>query len=608
MADLAVELEELKTESSSHTRAVAGRRRLRHRGRFVYPLALPLLVGGAWLYWPTSRPNPPTLVQLTSSPGDETSPDFSPDGTQFVFAWTGETRLNHDIYLAQIGGGAPRSLTSDPADDVSPVWSPDGAQIAFVRRVGSRATIYRIPAVGGVGEERKVMDYDPPKDLAAISWHPDGTRLVISEVSPVKEVSEIATIHLDSGDRRSLVSSPASTGRYISPVISPNAKLLAFVRCTGMLSIPSCDVYVADLSDAAQPGAPRQLTTDGSFAGKIAWAADGRSLIAVSSVQGNHLWRVPVSGGGLERIELAGSPVSSPGIARSGHRLAFAHRQDNTDLWKIEPGQPLKSFASSTLNDDDPQFSPDGRKVAFASARTGRTMSIYVANADGTNPNPRSPETGRHQGSPRWSPDGRSIAFDAAGADGHWDIFIVDAEGGTPRRLTTFEGDENVPSWSRDGKWIYFRSDRSGRQEIWRTTVEGGAATQMTDNGGSVPWESWDGKRLHFTRRLPDSDVSELFEKLLAGGPERRILGAVYNSDYFPVEGGIYYVSRPNPNDRYTFELLVLEYASGKSKVLDRFTAFSGHGLTVSPDRKTVLYSGLGMAGGGDLMMLQDFR
>ena len=607
MADLAVELEELKTESSSHVTAPVVRRRLRHRARYAYALALPLVAAGVWLSWPTAPPAPPTLVQLTSYPGDETGPDFSPDGTQFVFAWTGEARINRDIYLAQIGGGAPRSLTNDPGDDVSPAWSPDGAQIAFVRRQGSRATIYRVPAVGGAGEERKVMDYDPPKDLAAISWFPDGTRLAISEVNPVTGTSEIASVHVDQGDRRTLMSSPASAGRFISPVVSPNATLLAYVRCAGLLSIPSCDVYVTDLSNGAPTGEPRQLTKDGSFAGKIAWAADGRSLIAVSSVQGNHLWRVPLSGA-LERIELAGSPVYSPAVSRAGQRLAFAHRQDNTDLWRLDAGQPLKTFASSTLNDDDPQFSPDGRKVAFASARTGRTMTIYVANADGSNPGPRSPETGRHQGSPRWSPDGRSLAFDAAGVDGHWDIFIVDAEGGTPRRLTTFEGDENVPSWSRDGKWIYFRSDRTGRQEIWRVPIGGGEAVRMTENGGSVPWESRDGKLLYYAKRIPDTDVSELFEKPLVGGPERRILNSVYNSDYYPVEGGIYYVSRPNPDERYMFEVLMLEYASGKSRVIHRFTAFSGHGLTVSPDRRTVLYSGMGIAGGGDLMMLQGFR
>jgi Tol biopolymer transport system component len=63
-------------------------------------------------------------------------------------------------------------------------------------------------------------------------------------------------------------------------------------------------------------------------------------------------------------------------------------------------------------------------------------------------------------GSPRWSPDGQRVAFDST-ADGNVDIYVIRSGGGKPVRLTTDSADDRIPSWSRDGNWIYFDSDRS---------------------------------------------------------------------------------------------------------------------------------------------------
>jgi Tol biopolymer transport system component len=208
---------------------------------------------------------------------------------------------------------------------------------------------------------------------------------------------------------------------------------------------------------------------------------------------------------------------------------------------------------------------------------------------------------GRHQGTPHWSPDGRWIAFDSQGEDGHWDIYVIDASGGRPRRLTFEPSDEIAPSWSRDGKWVYFCSDRSGRQEIWRMPASGGAAEQHTDGGGFVAYESADGATLFYIK----AQSGPLFARPLSRGPERQLLDWITVRSFFPVEDGIYYIGRRNEKRQYPLEFF--RFSSRKSEVLTNIDGLVSNGLSVSPDRKAVLFTKV-VASGANLMMIENFR
>ena len=80
------------------------------------------------------------------------------------------------------------------------------------------------------------------------------------------------------------------------------------------------------------------------------------------------------------------------------------------------------------------------------------------------------------------------------------DIFKISADGGKPVRLTTETARDAVPNWSRDGKWIYFRSDRSGTWQIWKVLPDGGSAIPVTEHGGFECEESADGAYLYYAR------------------------------------------------------------------------------------------------------------
>jgi len=234
------------------------------------------------------------------------------------------------------------------------------------------------------------------------------------------------------------------------------------------------------------------------------------------------------------------------------------------------------------------------------SGRAASGLEIWLAAADGSNPTQLTHGPGIWQGSPRWSPDGRRIAFDSQGEDGHWDIWTIDAEGGTPSRLTLDPGDEHVPSWSRDGRWIYFYSDRAGAQrDVWRIPATGGSEERLTHGGGSLAYESADGKTLFYTRRGSNAPLLAL---PLGGGSERKLLECVANFTVGP--GGVYHFAceaglsgRP---------LYLLDPATGRDRLLGNLERGSP-GLTVSPDGKTILYNRQ-TGHGADLMLIENFR
>ena len=98
-----------------------------------------VVIAGGYVGWrslrsPVPDAAPLRAVPLTALPGVVRSPSFSPDGNHVAFTWTGPKQDNPDVYVQQIGAGAPLRLTQDAANDYSPIWSPDGRAIAFLRQ------------------------------------------------------------------------------------------------------------------------------------------------------------------------------------------------------------------------------------------------------------------------------------------------------------------------------------------------------------------------------------------------------------------------------------------------------------------------------------------
>ena len=180
---------------------------------------------------------------------------------------------------------------------------------------------------------------------------------------------------------------------------------------------------------------------------------------------------------------------------------------------------------------------------------------MWLSDPDGGNLVELGTDTGRPNG---WSPDGRQVLFDVGRRGGRKaDVFVISADGGAPRNLTNSPSDDVRANWSQDGKSIYFRSDRSGRNEIWKMPASGGDAVQITRNGGWEAQDSPDGKLLYVVKestervRAQDSfgagTPGGLWSLPVDGGPETLLIPDVTHSYWRVTSRGIFFVDFTGP-------------------------------------------------------------
>ena len=403
---------------------------------------------------------------------------------------------------------------------------------------------------------------------------------------------DLALYSLDvgTGVRRRLTDPPRGKSDVI-PTYPPDGKKLAFCRIG---ENGQGDVFVMPTSG----GPAKQLTSDNKTLTGLAWTVDGHALIRVSNRDGSYrLWRqLAEPGGQPERVEgLEGSVYD---VAVGGNRLAYRGASFiDVNIWRYgappttAPGVPL--IASADL-ENDARYSPDGSRIAFASARSEGRAQIWSCGGDGSNPRQLTsfgPDHGT-TGSPAWSPDGKLIAFDTRPPGSSSSIFVIDADGGgQPRRLTGPGSTNFIPAWSSDGRFIYFGSDRSGPVEIWRLPVSGGTPEQVTRHGGFEVFLTADGRFLYYTK---GHEREGMWRMPIEGGEEEFLpeLKPVARHRYWHgARDGIYFLdfsdSVPVPTIRlFRFSgRKVTTVLTAPAPPVPRF-----RGLTFTPDGRSFLY------------------
>ena len=613
IADARFELDEAVAGTTTNVQS-GSPARTRTAWLIVATMGLLALSAGAWALWSarSSSLPPPRVMPLTSYPGVEASPTFSPDGKQVAFSWDGVRGDNDDIYVVMVGAENALPLTTDPARDTSPAWKPDGSQIAFARVDAQRASVYVVSPLGGA--EQKLADYarvpypgTGPIEAADIrlAWTPDGRWLA---VTGVMSGTERGVFLVGQDGRKETLLRATANDDYRWAAFSPGGERVALANAA---FIEIADLAATDRPSISTP--PRRVPTYLGYVGGLTWTTDGKSLVfgrsQYSFPDPPSLWRLNLTTAATpERIDLAGV-ASYPAVSAAGSRLAFVRRGLDVDLLKLEEGSSPEALRISTGNEQDASFSHEGSKIAFASDRNGEGLEVWVARADGSNPRLLTNGAYKPEGSPRWSPNDDRIAFDGVGKDGLRHVYVVGSDGGLVQMIPSKPGFRDlVPSWSRDGKWIYFRSNRSGRPEVWKAPAGGGNAERVTATGGEYGFESWDERTLYYLR--PVNGVQNLFAMPLPTGPERSLGIEVNLWNYIPVEGGLYYMP-PKQGQRapYTCEVRFLDTATGRSRVVHslRLGEAASPGLTVTKDGKTIVIAGATVLT-QDLMRIENFR
>jgi serine/threonine protein kinase/Tol biopolymer transport system component len=568
------------------------RRRIIGFAAVAVVLLLSILI---WRFSATTSEKPLGPVEVVSlvgvPPGHQHKASFSPDGNQLVFDQGGDQFCNRDescgIYTTVIDGEKSLRLTRNEGD-CCPRWSPDGKQIAFSRQVGGGTAVYLISALGG--SERRIyigpFTYDVDLD-----WSPDGKVLAITQTSPGKNSGRIALLSLADSTTRPLTVPP---GQYSDdgPVFSPDDSTIAFIRRT--VSFVDADIFVVPITG----GEPKRLTFDSrQIEAPLTWSADGRDILFSSFRKGlPTLWRVSASGGEPRPVAGVGTMAYCPSVSRKGHQLIYQNRLRNDNIWGVQLSDEthIKGSLSVLISSNvgmnwRPNFSPDGKRIAFESDRSGYA-EIWACDSDGTNCGPLTSLRGV-AGTPRWSPDGRHIAFEFhPGA--HSEIYMLEVGGDPPHLVPTRSGAENLaPSWSRDGQWIYFASDHGeGRFQLWKVRPQGGSPIQVTRNGGVYGVESADQKFLYYAK----FEANGLWRMPLPDGQETEIsnvMDSTGGSDWYNwalARNGIYFLNRAaEPRESIEY----FDLATSKTTTIlvpDRRADF---GVTLSPDERLLVYA-----------------
>ncbi|HYO80365.1 MAG TPA: protein kinase, partial [Bryobacteraceae bacterium] len=387
-----------------------------------------------------------TIVPLTSYPGDETQPAFSPDGKRLAFVWEGESAGHSDIYIKPVRGAGMERLTTNPAEDVSPTWSPDGKRIAWLRANETETAVYMAPAQAGAVHGRVTTLYPNRTDAVGrhLDWSPDGKYLAAADKRSPDEPFAIVLIEVSTGHKIQFSNPPPGSVGDSNPVYSPDGSSIAFIRG---VSSGVDDIFVKKIGAADA----NRITEDRRFVISIGWSPNGRSILFSSNRAGAHsLWRVPSSGGTPERVASVADNASDPVFSRDGKLIAFSQFYLDTNVWRLNLATAERTkVIPSTQYDSSPKYSPDGTRMAFRSSRSG-TSEIWIAQANGAGPRQVTHMSNSLTGSPDWSPDGKRLVFDSR-PDGQPDIFTVKLDGSDQRRLTTEPREYVVPSRSRDG-------------------------------------------------------------------------------------------------------------------------------------------------------------
>jgi Tol biopolymer transport system component len=398
------------------------------------------------------------------------------------------------------------------------------------------------------------------------------------------------------------ITSPANQQFDCAATFSPDGSTVAFVR--GGMSADRGNLFALNLRDSD----PTPLTS-GNSGGPLAWTADGKQIIFSSAMGGlQNLWRMPAAGGTPRPIEGVSGQAYRPSIARRGDQLVYEQVNRVDTIWQLhlkDERHPIGSLTRLLAGRGTvwkPDFSPDGKKIAFESTRMGYS-DMWVCDSDGSN---CSQLTSLHGGAAtaRWSPDGHYIAFEAITKD-FWEVYVLEYPGGTPRVLPTFPGANNgVPHWSRDGQWIYFYSTHEkGTYQLWKIPFQGGTPIRVkTGEGGIYVSESPDGRFLYYSKW---GEVG-LWRMPLEGGQETRVLEHIGVWDWTLAPEGIYFLN-------YAFEpygrLEFFDFATRSTTpilALEKPVPQFG-GLTLSPDGKSLLF-GQNEIDESYIMLVKNFR
>ncbi len=464
-------------------------------------LALILAAFGIWFFifqnetveaekWETAK-----VIQLTEETGKEYFSSISPDGKTFVYASNENGKF--DIYSRRIGSKKSINLTANSeANDNQPSFSADGNFIAF-RSNREPLGIYIMEVTGENPKRISDFGFHP-------AWSPDGKQIAVSEKGnerpDTRRKSAIWIIDIASGEKRKLIDNYA-----YQPSWSPNGKRIAywFIGSGGRRDVATISV---------EGGEPNIVTDSANTNWNPVWSPDGKHLYFASDRSGNMaFWRIQINqktGQTIGDAEIVPTPAkfnSHLSFSKDGKKIVYVQTNTQSNIKAIEfdenagkvKGEPF-AITSGDYEFIRPIFSSKNDQLVFVQKKLTQD-DIVVLDREGKNRRDLTDDR-YFDRYPRWSPDGKKLAF-TSDRSGVYNIWVMQKDGANLQQMTFSKSEAaSFPIWSSDGKKIAYTLNSQTYLIDLTKDIQNQKPAQLAESSekrGFIAWDwSPDGKKL----------------------------------------------------------------------------------------------------------------
>jgi tricorn protease len=477
--------------------------------------------------------------RLTATPGVETEPHFSPDGSQIAF--TGTFAGNTDVYVVPTAGGDPKRLTYHPGLDAVRGWTPDGHRVVFASdRDTAPHAHFRLWSVDLQGSMPEPLPM--PRAYTGV-FSPDGQRFAYEEFSvamfpPWAQNQASQWRHYRGGRTHPI---------RIMNVADYSVEKLPWndSNDTDPMWIASTVYFLSDRHHTVNLFAYRldtkaltQLTRHEDF--DIMSASAGPDAIVYE--QAGYIYLVDTRSGQSNRlaIEVTGDfpwarpqfkkvagMIRSAALSPTGVRAVFEARGDIFTV-PAEKGDYRNITQSSGAHDRNPVWSPDGAQLAWFSDASGEYQLMLGDPTGVTKPRAVALPSAAFFSALAWSPDGKQLLFQ----DNHLNLWTLEVASGRSSRVDTdaYYDPPHQPDavWSLDSKWIaYSKVLDNHMRAVFVYSLADGKAFQLTDGMSDAISPAFDagGKYLYF---LASTDYGPRTGWLEMSSLDRPVRRAIY--------------------------------------------------------------------------------